>query len=465
MLYHLPNEVLESIFLFLTNDGPTLGRLSLCSRDLYQRIARDNPEVWRTAVHHRWSIHSQLEEDETNEDHAREKDPRTFYIHRHLLDQEATHLLDRMTKDLKRVLKLEKDKEGERLDGKFYVGQAWDHVAWNRLLDMRGDIMEGLQKRARLSLPTEGQQPSFDERLGAFVAARSLQALQLARCLQEWKAIVELEDQKMIRDSRNQQHHHYGPNVDSCRLVERYALLVNEIQQTPEQLILRQDVSIKPLILRTLDDLANHCKERIRQEEATRELRTIDKISIVSTYLFQDQNFSGNTDDYYNYRNSLLDQVLETRKGIPITLAILLTSVCRRLNIPVHVIGLPGHVVSGFWTEDGERHFVDVFHNGNPLSLEDCQRICEPYEHQYLGPLSPDKVLQRILNNLANTHLTGMASLKVPFHSDLYFQQRALSSIHRQPRDIAGQLIDRVTKELPFTLSPDLLRFYKLLSP
>ena len=460
MLYDLPNEVFENIFMFLTNDGPALGRFSICSRDLYQKIAKDNPHIWRLAVQHRWSIHSQSEEEETNEELDRE-DARSFYIRRHMLDLEATHLLDRMTMDLRRVLKLERDTNEERLDGKFYVGQSWDHIAWNRLLDMRGDIMDGLQKRARKSLPSEGQGPSFDERLGAFVAARSLQALQLARCLQEWKAIVEFEDRQINQDSQN---HQQRPNLDTCRLIERYALLVNEIQQTPEQLILRRDVSIKPDILRTLDELACDCDERIRQEEATGELSTDDKIFIVSKYLFQDQNFSGNTDDYYNYRNSLLDQVLETRKGIPITLAILFTSVCCRLNIPVHVIGLPGHVVSGFWTEEGERRFVDVFHKGNPLSLEDCQQISEPYDHRCLVPLSPDKVLQRILNNLANTHLNGMVSFRVPFHSDLYFQQRALSSIHRQPRDIAGQLVDRVTKELPFTLSPDLLRFYKLLS-
>jgi hypothetical protein len=51
-----------------------------------------------------------------------------------------------------------------------------------------------------------------------------------------------------------------------------------------------------------------------------------------------------------------------------------------------------------------------------------------------------------------------------PFRSDLFFQQRALASIHRQPKTIAGPLVERIAQDLPLTLSPELLRHYGLLS-
>jgi regulator of sirC expression with transglutaminase-like and TPR domain len=313
---------------------------------------------------------------------------------------------------------------------------------------------------------------SFQDRLRAFLAARSLQALQLAECLFEWKVIFEQEDRPTNQVSTNppgESATSSRSHVDSAKLLERYALLINEIQQTPDQLIIRQGMSIKPFVVKTLDELANGCRERLLQEEAIGTLRTMDKIRLVSDYLFHDQDFKGNTDDYHNYRNSLLDQVLETKKGIPISLAILYSCVCWRLDIQVTLIGLPGHVVSCFWTEDGERHFVDVFHKGTLLDAADCRRICEsynvPFHERYLVPLSPDNVLQRILNNLANSHLHGMANGSEPFLSDLFFHQRALASIHRQPQGIAGPLVNRIIKELPLTLSPDLLRFYDLLAP
>jgi regulator of sirC expression with transglutaminase-like and TPR domain len=462
MMNDLPDEVIEKISSFLIGDGRALGRLSLCSRDLYQRVALDSPALWKKAVELRWSISSVAENEEARDELVRE-DPRSCYIRRYVLDQEASQLLDEMAADLKCILRLDDNDEAERLDGRYYVGQAWDHIVWTRLLEMGGDIMDGLRKQARKWIPSLDMQHSFDDRLRGFLAARSLQALQLAECLYEWKLLLELE----VYHSNQSSTCRRGDQGDiyTAKMIERYALLVNEIQQTPCQLILRRDVSVKTSVLKALDELAEGCRVRIRRGGSS---RTIDKIHAVNDYLFQDQGFRGNTDDYNNYRNSLLDQVLETKKGIPITLAILYISVCWRLDVPVGLIGLPGHVVACFWTEKGEKHFVDVFHQGKSLDVNDCRRISEsynvPFQERLLDPLTPNHVLQRILNNLANCHFHGMAHGSDLFHSDLFFHQRALASIHRQPQGIAGPLVDRITKELPLTLSPDLLRYFGLLS-
>jgi hypothetical protein len=141
-------------------------------------------------------------------------------------------------------------------------------------------------------------------------------------------------------------------------------------------------------------------------------------------------------------------------------------------------VGLPGHAVLGFAAERAsdeeddhipQVYYLDVFHQGTLLTVQDCQRICDsyfvPWDEQHLQPLPARHVLQRMLNNLANCHFHGLATGNEPFHSDLFFHQRALASIHRQPSGIAGPLVDRVTQELPLTLSPDLLRLYGLLTP
>ena len=87
------------------------------------------------------------------------------------------------------------------------------------------------------------------------------------------------------------------------------------------------------------------------------------------------------------------------------------------------------------------------------------------WNDKYLLPLTAAQVLDRTFNNLSNCHLQAMGEDSTPpFRADLFFQQRALSSIHRQPKSIAGPIVERLTKDLPLTISPDLLRYYGLLS-
>jgi regulator of sirC expression with transglutaminase-like and TPR domain len=244
-------------------------------------------------------------------------------------------------------------------------------------------------------------------------------------------------------------------------------------------LILRQDGTLRQSVLRRLDRLAGACQEQIRDLEASvvrdndsihTTVGSLEKIQIINHCLFQQEGFKGNSDDYYNYRNSLLDCVLDSKLGIPITLAILYTCICRRVDLDVYLVGLPGHVVLGFSTSEDKDNpntkFIDVFRKGELLTEQDCRRICVsynvPFLDKYIEPLPAHRVLERILNNLANCHFHGMATGEELFHADLFFHQRTLASIHRQPPGIAAPLVDRFTQELPLTLSPDLLRFYGL---
>ena len=435
----IPSDVWKHILEYLTDDGISIGRLSLCSSSLHYRICHQVDDIWQAAVIARWKKRP-------NSTKTIPKDYRQEYIRLHVGNYKAVELLTGMTKDLQKILQLQNDED--MVDGSPHIGQAWDHPSWKALLAYRSDI------RDVLKLQAQQRRGSMPARLMGFMAARSLQNLHFAECLSEWKQISDLEMSGALRND----HH-----MNSI-LLERYALLVDEIQQSPPDLLL-EGPAISQVVLCQLDQIAGECRQRIRSSGAS---SMMEKILVVKEVMVDTYQFTGNEGDYYNYRNSLLHFSLETKKGIPITLCILYSCICRRLDLKVHLTGLPGHVVLGFRDDEGSLGFLDVFRQGQLLTLADCSRICSsygvPWDPDFLKPLPAPLVFQRILNNLTNCHFQAMATSAEEFHSDLFFQQRALASIHRQPPDIAGPLVERVTQEIPLTLSPDLLRYFGLLS-
>ncbi len=120
---------------------------------------------------------------------------------------------------------------------------------------------------------------------------------------------------------------------------------------------------------------------------------------------FTSQGFRGNREDYYHQDNSLLDQVLIERKGIPISLAILYLAVIERLNIPdlkAHGVGFPGHFLLSV-NHSGVEHLVDVF-EGQQVTRQQCyQRITnhtiDPDPAHFNAATSHD-ILCRLLENL-----------------------------------------------------------------
>ena len=471
----LPNELLKHVLGFLIDDGVSVLRLSLCSSNLSLRLNHQQ-EIWKVLLHNRWRS-SKSKQNESTSPPSNESDGRVLvtnyrqeYIRRLEIDQRVLEILNEMTADLKDVFQLdedndENDEDGKEIkfqtvDGDPHIGQSWEHHSRETLFSYRWDTIDILKSEAatttKQSLPTSC-------RLKKFLAARLLQNIHFAQCLYEWKEINKLEllSGALTRETGSQMN---------AILMERYAILVCLTQQSPPELL--RDIDVSQRIRDELDEIANTCRRRIQPS-----MTTLEQIQIVKDVLVYHYCFVGNEGDYYNYKNSMLNFTLESKKGIPLTLCILWICVCRRLDLQVHLIGLPGHVVLGFRDDDDNElslRFLDVFHQGRILTLPDCQRICGsygvPWTQDFLNPLAASHVLQRILNNLTNCHFQAMANHNDPdgdgvlFHSDLFFQQRALASIHRQPPEIAGPLVERVAQQLPLTLSPDLLRFYGLLS-
>lgn len=141
--------------------------------------------------------------------------------------------------------------------------------------------------------------------------------------------------------------------------------------------------------LRALDDLAEHCPA------ATREA--------VFQHLFASGRFVGDRETYHAWRNSCLDQVLATGRGMPITLSVLAIAVAARLGVTLVGVGMPGHFLVGDATEPG--WYGDPFHARWGLTAEDCRDLYESvggerWTPAHLHPTSDRAIVLRILNNL-----------------------------------------------------------------
>ena len=136
-----------------------------------------------------------------------------------------------------------------------------------------------------------------------------------------------------------------------------------------------------------------------------------DYVEVANHYLFVELGFTGNAADYYDPRNSCLNEVLAVRTGIPIPLAVIYLEIARRLAKPVYGIGLPGHFLVQYRDTDFAA-FIDVFHGGRLLSTMECFDLARqtsgeplPDDPRLLAPVDKRQILTRMLHNLRGVYL------------------------------------------------------------
>jgi regulator of sirC expression with transglutaminase-like and TPR domain len=136
-------------------------------------------------------------------------------------------------------------------------------------------------------------------------------------------------------------------------------------------------------------------------------------IYALNTVLFKEEQLCGNRENYYDPRNSFLNDVLDHRLGIPITLALIYMEVARRIGFPLFGVGMPGHFLLKHYDVEGRQVLIDAFNSGHILSARDCrQRLQEIYDGQltfqpeFLMSVSRRQMLTRILNNLKTIYLS-----------------------------------------------------------
>lgn len=133
----------------------------------------------------------------------------------------------------------------------------------------------------------------------------------------------------------------------------------------------------------------------------------------VNNHLFNGEGFKGNEAEYYDPRNSFLNEVIDRRRGIPITLSILYIEVAKNLGLRLSGVGFPGHFLVKYQSEQ-EEIIVDPFNRGLILTLEDCAnrlRVASggqsPFREHYLAAITKKQTLRRVLANLKGIYLSG----------------------------------------------------------
>ncbi len=156
--------------------------------------------------------------------------------------------------------------------------------------------------------------------------------------------------------------------------------------------------------LAELDGMAHEARPHLRG-------RLEKRVAGLCRYLFHDLGFRGNQGNYYDPRNSYLNDVLDRRTGIPITLSAVAMVVGQRAGLKVVGVGLPGHFVAKAVGESREVLF-DPYHGGRVLTPEQCEALVEqaagtPFvaTPETLRPVPLGPIVQRMLNNLKGAYL------------------------------------------------------------
>ncbi len=141
-------------------------------------------------------------------------------------------------------------------------------------------------------------------------------------------------------------------------------------------------------------------------------------IELIKNYIFIYKAFHGNEEDYYDPKNSFLNDLLDRRTGIPITLSVLYMEIACRVGLSLVGVGFPGHFILKY-EETAEVILIDPFNKGNILSEGDCQTILNrvysgrvQFQKEMLQSVRQKQILIRILHNLKNIYIDSKNFLK-----------------------------------------------------
>ena len=165
--------------------------------------------------------------------------------------------------------------------------------------------------------------------------------------------------------------------------------------------------------LAQIDELAERLRKRLAADAPP-----LQRLRLLNRYFFHELGFAGNVNDYYDARNSYLSDVLRTRRGIPITLALLYVELATQVGLEAAGVSFPGHFLVKLHMPRGEV-VIDPF-SGQSLSREELDERLQPYRRQrgltgdfeaplglFLQAAPPRDVIARLLRNLKEIHRTA----------------------------------------------------------
>ncbi|MCI0339385.1 MAG: tetratricopeptide repeat protein [Acidobacteria bacterium] len=162
-----------------------------------------------------------------------------------------------------------------------------------------------------------------------------------------------------------------------------------------------------------LDSFAHQAREL-----DDRNAEPLERIMWLSDLLFNDLGFRGNVENYSDARNSFLNDVIDRRTGIPITLSVIFLEVARRIGLKLFGVGMPGHFIVKYADDDLEI-LIDPFNGGRLLSEERCREMIEQmyggtmsFHPSFLDAVTKKQILTRMLLNLKGIYARAMDNHK-----------------------------------------------------
>jgi regulator of sirC expression with transglutaminase-like and TPR domain len=149
--------------------------------------------------------------------------------------------------------------------------------------------------------------------------------------------------------------------------------------------------------------------ELARPLEAGTDRDPLDTVRAINRVLYDERGFTGNQSDFYDPRNSYLNEVIDRRLGIPITLALLQMDLANRVGLPLKGVSFPGHFLVSLPLDEGVL-VLDPFHRGRSIGLDELKARAQPHMadgeleedqiSELLSPASNRAILARMLRNL-----------------------------------------------------------------
>jgi len=131
-------------------------------------------------------------------------------------------------------------------------------------------------------------------------------------------------------------------------------------------------------------------------------------ISMLNEHFFENLGFNGDEDDYFNPKNSFLNEVIDKKSGLPITISILYVAVAKFIGLDLKIVGFPSHILVKY----NEEMILDPFYDGNLLDVDDLQEILDTnfdgqlkFKPEFLDEIDSEQILVRMARNLKNSYV------------------------------------------------------------
>ena len=131
-------------------------------------------------------------------------------------------------------------------------------------------------------------------------------------------------------------------------------------------------------------------------------------ISMLNEHLFENLGYSGDDDDYYNPKNNFLNEVIDKKTGLPITISILYAEVAKFIGLDLKIVGFPSHILVKY----NEEMILDPFYDGRLLDIDDLQEILDTnyggeieFKPEFLDEITHEQILVRLTRNLKNSYV------------------------------------------------------------